>query len=188
MIQNISNNERVERYRKSADNVREYYIGEDLIRNTDLLIEKFLITQPYQIISEIIGDTLLGFFKLEQLSELFVERLGISLETAHEIAEDAEKFIAPVLSAQEQDAQNKKTDLQRLAEQFAQKGARASSSEKAPTETSHVVTQEIEKIQPLRTMEGDINRIHGYGAYNEMLERGTEADVHTSDQDDMLKR
>jgi hypothetical protein len=44
-----------------------------------------------------------------------------------------------------------------------------------------------EDVTPLRTMQGDMNRIHGYGAYNEALERGEDAtQAHVSSQGDIL--
>ena len=56
----------------------------------------------------------------------------------------------------------KREELKNLAQTFAQP---ATTSIPTPPNTNAPTTAEtyIEKVEPIRTMEGDINRIHGYG-------------------------
>lgn len=82
--------------------------------------------------------------------------------------------------AQPQNIIDKKQELTRLAEQFARPRVATPSVEE-------VVENSAENVTPLRTMQGDMNRIHGYGAYNEALERGEDAtQTHVSNQGDIL--
>ncbi|MFM2381643.1 MAG: hypothetical protein RLZZ76_410 [Candidatus Parcubacteria bacterium] len=181
------------------------------------LTEKYSLSEAQSTALENEIILVLSFF-IERSS--FIDNVSESLNVEHRIAEEIGKevqteifeLVEEYFEAVEGERNNsidettkqtiaqktdQKTDLQRLAEQFAQKSrlAQTTVQSAAPTEqssTPEVVAQTpteetpIENVQPLRTMQGDINRIHGYGAYNEMLEK--EGQVHTSSQDTSLRK
>ncbi len=113
-------------------------------------------------------------------------------ELIEEYLEDIERMRNQEEATQETIAKQseQKTELQKLAEQFAEKSKRVQQTAPVPapqTEpTQAEVAPELEKVQPLRTMQGDINRIHGYGAYNEMLEKEKAEQGYVSNQNNAL--
>ena len=98
--------------------------------------------------------------------------------------------------------EEQKTDLQRLAEQFAQKSLQAQTTKvtseqiqersththSAPTEVPSESKDIFEKVVSLRTMQGDINRVHGYGAHNEILEAEQSDNQVATAQNELLTK
>jgi hypothetical protein len=199
MILKISEQNRIEKIRASSDEVKELYGLDELVDKTYFLIDQFHIGVPYKSISEIIGDTILGFYKIHQMPDLFVSELGVTRETAQKMTSELVEFLGPVLKREEELNESKKTDLQKLAESFAEKGRLASAkiadtphTETTPTasegtKTPYIPLSEAEKVQPMRTMQGDTTRIHGYGAYYEQKEK--DGEVHAGKgQDELIKK
>ena len=96
----------------------------------------------------------------------FAESVGTETHATETIAIDA--------------AAIKKQELSKLAEQFAKPRVMEATAEEAQEAST-------ENVTPLRTMQGDINRIHGYGAYNDALEASEDTtQAHVSNQTDIL--
>ncbi len=188
----VTEQERIEKIRSSTEEVKELYSSDELVSKIELVIGRFSITKPFRTIGEIVGDTILGFYKLHEMPELFVSELGVTKEIAQKMTSELVEFLDPVLKREEELAEHKKTDLQKLAESFAEKSRRAQERTQDSTQppsaplsdTEEAVPEVHEKLEPMRTMKGDIGRIHGYGAYYEALEKGEI--VHSSEQDTIL--
>lgn len=99
---------------------------------------------------------------------------AIGAEVSSELFELVDDIIALVMNARREiqsadgdgnqlASTEKKNDLKRLAQTFAQPAPIPQPPDKQKTATAEAKTY-MEKVEPLRTMEGDINRIHGYGA------------------------
>lgn len=189
---------RVEAYRNAPENVRELYASEELTEKLDILHTSFKIPVTFREFSTVVGDAILGFYKISDIPKVLQEKFGITQETSKSIVLQLSTLLEPILHPNDTVALTQKTDLQRLAEQFAEKSRLAQTTNQNGTpvqETPNTAIpvaavdteqEPIENVQPLRTMQGDINRIHGYGAYNEMLEK--EGKVHTSSQDTSLRK
>jgi hypothetical protein len=179
--------------------VEEFSLSEEqttALENEIILVLTFLIER-----SSFVGNV------AESLSveRRIAEAIGAEVQT--EIFELLEEYFEAIEGEQVKSAgeevqkaiaqkNDQKTDLQRLAEQFAEKSRLAQTPALTQTQvplenipeqvTAKPEETEHENVQPLRTMQGDINRIHGYGAYNEALEK--EGGVHTSSQDTSLRK
>ncbi len=118
-------------------------------------------------IADAIGkDVQSGVFDLVEDILTFAESAGTPVPETETVTIDA--------------AAIKKQELSKLAEQFAKPRAVEMTAEEA-------LEIGTENVIPLRTMQGDINRIHGYGAYNDALEAGGgTAQAHVSNQGDIL--
>lgn len=179
---------RLQTYRSASEDLRDLYASEGLVKKIDYLIEKFSVLSPYKKVADVVGDTILGFYKLHEMPQLFVQKLGVSNETAQKMTTELGEFIGPVLKREEELTESKKTDLQKLAESFAEKSRIANQKKTqdvainttdAGTKPPYVPLTEAEKVQPMRTMEGDTNRIHGYGAYYKNTEDEA-GEIHTA--------
>ncbi len=139
------------------------------------------------------------------------EAIGAEVQTEifelveeHFVAVEQEQNQTPKEPIEKIDTQpiQQKSDLQILAEKFAEKSRFAQQNSMGATNPVAVSSQNVkpavpqlqkdrnetsqETVLPLRTMQRDINRVHGYGAYNEMLKN--EGEVHSSKQDTVLKK
>jgi hypothetical protein len=103
--------------------------------------------------------------------------MGVSADESQRITSKLIDFLSPVVRREEEEAQNKKEELNKLAQTFAKPAAPA---QPAPVEEYQG------GVEPIRTMEQDMNRVHGYGAYREQQEQQEEKVV--SSQDDLLKK
>jgi hypothetical protein len=181
-MNSITEHHRLKAYRNAHEDVRDLYASDKLVEYIDRLILLFEIKLLYRDVSEIIADHILGFYKDTELPELFQKKLALDAEQSNRMFLEVKKFLSLNLKLDTGDTPTKKQELAKLAEQFAQ-----------PRVVAPVVMQPSENgtedVTPLRTMQGDMNRIHGYGAYNEALERGEDAtQAHVSSQTDILKK
>jgi hypothetical protein len=197
MKKTITPNERYETFTKLPEGLKEFYDSYHTAQKLGLVLDQNKCDVRYGI--EIIGDTILGFYKLHQMPDLFVSELGVTRETAQKMTSELVEFLGPVLKREEELNESKKTDLQKLAESFAEKGRLASAkiadtshTETAPaapegTKAPYIPLSDAEKVQPMRTMQGDTTRIHGYGAYYEQKEK--DGEVHTGKgQEELIKK
>lgn len=191
----ISEHQRVETYRNAPDNVRDLYVSEQITEQLDILHTSFKIPVTFREFSTVIGDGILGFYKISDIPKVLQEKFGLTQETSKNIVSQLSNLLEPILHPDDTAQLTQKTDLQRLAEQFAEKSRLAQTATLTQTQASPEISNPEptatkpeetahENVQPLRTMQGDINRIHGYGAYNEALEK--EGKMHSSTQDTTL--
>ena len=145
------------------------------------------------------GDTILGFNKIVELPKLFEQEVSITESEARKLTSELTELLKPITEREQGELISKKTDLQKLAESFAEKSRRSQTATLQPIhldeeiispapatpESAAVHTQEPDTVQPLRTMQSDINRVHGYGATND---KQTEETLVASNQNDLLSR
>jgi hypothetical protein len=130
----------------------------------------------YKAYAEIVGDTILGFYRITDIPRLLQQKLKVSADDSQRITSKLIDFLSPLVKREEEEAQAKKAELNKLADTFASpEGITAKGA--TPIDT--------ENVEPIRTMEEDMHRVHGYGAYREAQDK--EDAVHQSSQDDVLK-
>jgi hypothetical protein len=195
----ITENDRVSRYRKADELIRTLYAGDTV---SEVLTNKYpdydtLIT--YQVI----GDTILGFYKTAELPGLLQKEIGVSADDAQRIVSDLAEFLGPVIAREKAEANANQAELQELQQTFspAQKVG-AGTVPTAPTPTEVAVSEDATAptpqeahtpVQAMRTMEGDMGRIHGYGAYRAQFpEEPQEADhteevIRSASQEEILQ-
>lgn len=136
------------------------------------------------------------FFGTDTFVENVQESLGIDNETArgihHDVSEDlfslVQDIIDTVAKAKREiqttltgidlgKRMEKRDDLTRLQEAFTQQTPLA-----PKTDTNE---DTLSSVQPIRTMEQDMSKVHGYGAYREME---AEQQQTISSQDEILKK
>lgn len=136
------------------------------------------------------------FFGTDTFVENVQESLGIDNETArgihHDVSEDlfslVQDIIDTVAKAKREiqttltgidlgKRMEKRDDLTRLQEAFTQQTPLA-----PKTDTNE---DALSSVQPIRTMEQDMSKVHGYGAYREME---AEQQQTISSQDEILKK
>jgi hypothetical protein len=179
-MNSITEHQRLLAYRNAPEDVRDVYASDKLIEHIDRLIMLFEIKMPYRAVSEIVGDYILGFYKESDLPLLCQEKFALDANQSERIALEIQNFLSLSLNVETKGTLTKKQELAQLAEQFAKPRVATPAVEEAVENTA-------ENVTPLRTMQGDMNRIHGYGAYNEALERGEDAtQAHVSSQGDIL--
>ncbi len=170
---------RVEAYRTAPEAIRDLYVSDDLTQLVDRLHISFNISQPFRALSEIIGDTILGFNKIADMPRLFQQKLGASADESQRMTSRLIEILAPVVTREEADASAKREGLTKLADTF--------SSPEGIAKQQGIDPASAENIKPIRTMEEDMNRVHGYGAYRAAEEERAE-EPHSSKQDDLLQK
>lgn len=100
-------------------------------------------------------------------------------------AEDACSVIVETLGL-EQITAEKISNL--MTASVSKKSSGDSASEMQTEEASSDSSIETSPVEPLRTMEGDIQKIHGYGAYRAENASPEDEPVHVSTQDDSLSK
>jgi hypothetical protein len=104
---------------------------------------------------EIIGDCIIGLYKIADLPRIFQQKLKVSADESQRITSQLIEFLAPVVHREEEEGNVKKEEISKLTQTFAKPEGLAT----AP------VAQYEDVVEPIRTMSGDMNRVHGYGAY-----------------------
>ncbi len=153
----ISEKNRIDTYRNAPDSIRELYVSDKIGELITNLGVKFASNFSEKISIEIIGDTILGFYKIEELPKLFQEKLMIGADQAHRMTADLMDFLAPIVEREQAENNIKKAEAHKLADEIA------TIPKDAPSDT----VTEAPAVKPMRTMAGDMNRVHGYGAYRE---------------------
>jgi hypothetical protein len=175
----ITEQQRLETYRNAPEDIREIYVSDNFVEHIDRLILLFEITKPYKEVSEIIGDTILGFYKISDMPRLFQQKLDVSADVSQRMTSQLIEFLAPVVKREEEasklQAESKATLIQTFATPQLQQDA------------EKVTPQSHTQVAPLRTMEGDITRIHGYGAVQTPENASNETPV-TSSQEQLLSK
>ena len=150
--------ERNQKYQALSETLQRLYASPQSGARLFEIFQNFkLPEEQYPTYVEIVGDTILGYFKLSDIPRLLQQRLKLSADESQRITATLIDFLSPVVRREEEDRKAKVSEFQSLAEKVA--GA------KTPIET-----EPIEKVEPLRTMETDMHKVHGYGAYVEQQE------------------
>jgi hypothetical protein len=143
----------------------------------------------FDLFTDLIGDTILGFYKTSELPELLQKEVGVSADDAQKIISDLSEFLTPIYEREKNEIpvkQQELTDLQQSLEDTA-----IPSLSESDEATNNVKTS---TVQPMRTMEADMNRIHGYGAYRAAFpDEGQEMEhkeetIRSATQDDILTK
>ena len=113
------------------------------------------------------------------MPRLFQQRMKVSADESQRLTSKLIDFLAPVVKREELEANTKKEELSKLADTF--------SAPEGITKQQGIDPSAAENIQPIRTMEEDMHRVHGYGAYKAPQEEQEDAKI-TSQQDDILKK
>ena len=212
--------QRMKKYNSSPSYIQDLYgdpeLGNEMYR---LFQSASLDEKLYDKYANVIGDTILGFEKITDLKSQLQQRLSISEHVATKISTKLVDYISPILEKERETTSEAKyaetTTLQTAfttptpePEQVAatvqnQEPAAVTASQnenhqaqKVQPETAREAAEPEEEsvVQPLRTMEADMDRIHGYGAYRKMFPGEGEASeegegvVHAASQDEVLKK
>jgi hypothetical protein len=144
------------------------------------VFQQFQLSEDiYSQYAEIIGDTILGFYKIADMPRLFQQKLEVSADVSQRMTSQLIEFLAPVVKREEEASKLQAESTATLIQTFAESQPEAEIERAAPQ--SHT------QVTPLRTMEGDITRIHGYGADNATQEVENETPT-TSSQDQLLSK
>lgn len=157
----ITNEERNAAVTTKNAKIQSLYTSEESGRILRKVFESHsLPPAQYPIYATTIGDAILGFFPFTELADKLAKHLEVGSDKAQSILKDLENFLSPV--AETASELNKAVDANEVAE------------------------PEVISVEPLRTMERDMKKAHGYGATAAPEE--TEEVVHKSNQDESLKR
>ena len=147
--------------------------------------------------------TLLMFFSVDSFTQRITESLEIEENTAelitHVVHTNIFEFVEDILQLVEQAKKERlasgaadtvlaqkmlqKEEIANLANSFAQKRTGGGTESIAPEETL-VDSETSEGIPPMRTMDADMNRIHGYGAVEPSQENKDESVVQALSQEE----
>ena len=146
--------ERMERYQKLNEKLQRLYASPESGRELSLIFAQHQLQEAlYPIYAEIIGDTILGYHRLSDIPRLLQQRMKLSADESQRVTSKLLDFLSPVVRREEEERKAKTSEYQQLAQKVA---------EVRPTDES----LPVESVEPLRTMETDIHRVHGYGSYN----------------------
>ncbi len=165
----ITEQQRLETYRNSSEDIREIFISENLVEQIEKLMLLFEINVTYKEVSEVIYDTILGFYKISDMPRLFQQKLGVTPDIGQKMTAQLIEFLSPVVQREEVASKEVAESKVTLMQTFANPQPTA---ERAASTVPHTY------VTPLRTMEGDMTRIHGYGARQE----AQDTEVKNSDE------
>lgn len=166
--------ERIARYQTLSEVFQNLYGSPQSGERMRSIFTMFeLPEERYGVYAEIIGDTILGFNKLSDMPRLLQQKLNLGADLSQRITSRLVDLLAPVVRREEEEARTKKAEMEALRQSM-------SAASSVPTEA-----KEVSPVAAVRTMEDDINRVHGYGAYRAQPEESAE-NVHRSSQEDIL--
>jgi hypothetical protein len=187
--------QRQEKMRQVPISIFDLYGSIELARQLRVEREKFSVAGPHaDSFSDVIGDTILGFYHTKDLPSLLQKEVGVSADAAQRIVADLAELLAPVLEREAFEADPKKAGLKALQYQFGQTAAGAPTlgvgtgpDIAIPTEPEPQDPATLHNVTPMRTMATDVNRVHGYGAFRQAPESEDKTVVRSAPQDDLLK-
>lgn len=122
----------------------------------------------YKQYAESVGDVILGFNKISDLPRILQQKLNTSADESQRITSSLIELLAPIVKREEAETKAKQDSLKNLAQNFAKPAQASSEAPQAPAPEI-----QADAVEPIRTMEGDINRIHSYGAYQNQQREDT---------------
>ncbi len=187
----LTNEQRIERYRECPTNIQFIYSSEE-ISNLNVEIKKTYVLSDEQFVAfmDVSGDTILGFYHTKDLPRLLQQEVGVGADVAQRIVSDLAPLFAPVLKREAELANPKLAEIKELHQTFQ---AAAGTGTVVPTEAPQSPVAEpgepasVHDVAPMRTMAGDMNRVHGYGAYRQVGGSSDEQVVQAAPQDELLK-
>ncbi len=178
-----TDNDRIERYRSSEESIQNLFASPESGTTLSETFKKYNLDEElYKKYAQLVGDVILGFYKIVDLPQLLQKRLGVSADEAQRITSDLIEFLSPVAKQEEREVTEKKESLTKLADSF--KSPQKVSSGESLEPAADVA---LEKVEPIRTMQRDATRIHGYGSVSTNTDED-EPTVKALDQDQTLKK
>lgn len=187
----LTNEQRIERYRECPTNIQFIYSSEE-ISNLNVEIKKTYVLSDEQFVAfmDVSGDTILGFYHTKDLPKLLQKEVGVSADVAQRIVSDLAEIFVPVLKREAELANPKLAEIKELHQTFqAAAGTGTTGSPEVPVNPTTVPAEpaSVHDVAPMRTMAGDMNRVHGYGAYRQVGGDREETIVRAAPQDELLK-
>jgi hypothetical protein len=182
-------------YDQTPEHISEMYSSFELGEIIDSLHKKYSIEDIPSFVHSI-GDTILGFYKISELPALLQKEVEVSADDAMRIMGELEEFLAPVIAREKGEVNPNRAELQELQKTMASPPTTTvpTAQPADSTEESTPAPQEPHSpVQAMRTMEGDMSRVHGYGAYRaEFPEEQKEAEhtekvIRSASQQDLLQ-
>ncbi len=161
----ITEQNRIITYRNTDESIRTLYTSDDVSNLLEIKYPHYDKRETYQTI----GDTILGFYKTSELAELLQKEAGVSADEAQKIVSDLSEFLAPVYEREKNEVPVKQQEMIELQQSFAQQELKDIQEKLQETPSKPAPKDKYSILQPMRTMDSDINRIHGYGAYRDMF-------------------
>ena len=196
----ITKKERLQAYKNQPENIRDVYGSEKMNQVFDEIIAEYQTDTEFK---SIVGDAILGFYQTADVPAHLQEQLSISADDAQRIYTQLVPFLEPVIEQEKNKANPKRVELKEL-ESYITKPPSSDTSSKVvernketeaipmtsePAQPSPVPTP----VQGMRTMEADMSRVHGYGAYRAQFPdesreaEHTEEVIRSASQEDILK-
>lgn len=184
----MTSEQRISKYKQLPVTIQEVYssseVGE-IIRN---FASKFQLEETALL--NCIGDTILGFNSSSELPKLLQQETGAGADEAQQIISELTEHLSPVLEREAAAGSQQKKELADLQATIGKPAPKTENgATTVPVQTS--AEADIHDVTPMRTMERDVQRIHGYGAYRKQnpSAKAPESDAtHRSNQDDLLRK
>lgn len=175
----LNKQQRIDAFQKSSSQIQNLYVSMELTYLLKKMSEQIGVEKEGEFV-DCVGDTILGFYKISDLPRLFQQKLNVSADESQRMTSKLIEILTPVVKREEEEAKIKKDELRTLAQTFTKSSTTA--------ETAIPAEQYTPGVEPIRTMEQDMNRVHGYGAYREQQEQEEGEEKIVSSQDDLLKK
>ena len=133
---------------------KQDYLNEELIKKYDIATEK---TGNF---IDVVENVTLGFNKISELPNQLQLKVGLSKEDAQRLTSELIDAWGPIVEREEAEATEKKESVASLADKIAA----IKPQETEGVEVSHEEVRTPEPAKPIRTMQQDVDRAHGYGA------------------------
>ncbi len=173
---------RLEQLQNCDEHIADLYGSMQLALLIKQTAEQFAIVDKDTYI-DAIGDTILGLVQTKDLPHILQTQLNISADTAQRVVSTFAEIMTPVLEREKLLTNPKLAELKALHKEFTAAAGAKTITQTQPTlinnqaqKPSQPMTQKTESkptdsphnVSPMRTMAGDMNRIHGYGAYRQV--------------------
>ena len=159
----ITPEQRSEKFQNSSSEIQILYSSSESGVFLRKIFNKYNLDESlYKIYAITSGNVVLGFHSISDLPQKFSENLSIDDTKAESITADLIDFLSPVLKEQESGTETQKTTFSPTPQAMQQPVATPEVSQQPPTEIPPST------VEPLRTMEHDMDRIHGYGSYRKL--------------------
>jgi len=156
---------RIDLFAASSTEIKNLYSSESSSSFHSRIISRYNIAEESAYI-DVLGDAILGIHPVSDLYTLLTTVVKLSDEMSRDIINDVTDFLSPIKNCEVPNPNTTEIGVPYSA----------------------VIANEV--IPALRTMAGDVDKVHGYGAYREIYPgAGAVSDgetVHRSAQDDAL--
>lgn len=214
MANTFTNENRHDALQDCSEDIRTVYSAKSTFDTLVAIADQYKIEDPdtRSRLIETVGDTMLGLYTPTDLQHNLQANVGVDAQTALEIASELSRLMSPLSNRTNTatppiTAQRTATPVDHevptsIVEAKTPSPATPTEPVVVPEQTpvAHAVAEKTKPedaeavVRPLRTMEADMDRIHGYGAYRKMFpdaEVNNSDDgevVHAAPQDEVLKK